>query len=181
MSFFCDGNETIFERVKESLLPFESWEKLPKESAAAFAAFCVFRDYGCERNIKKAVLSAESDEAKQSKKYRVWRLWSTQYQWFKRAADYDVYSDKLKQTERRKTIEQREEAYREVTGKMLQVVNKKLDLMDAAGLTQGNVTEWMTAVVKTERDIFGIAANEKEGVTGCKQLELRFDNDFESL
>jgi len=181
MQSIVNDNEKLFERVKESLLPFESWEKLPKESAAAFAAFRVFRDYGSERNIKKAVAAAENEVSKQTKKYRVWRLWSTQYQWFKRAADYDGYLDKLKQTERRKTIEQREEAYREVTGKMLRVVNKKLDLMDAGELTQGNVTEWMTAAVKTERDIFGIAANEKVSDTGCKQLELRFDKEFENL
>jgi hypothetical protein len=181
MSFFCDENEKLFDKVKKTLLSFESWEKLPDESAAAFAAFCVFRDYGCERNIKKAVAASESETSKQSKKYRVWRLWSMRFQWFKRAADYDVYVDRLKQAERRKTIEQREEAYREVTGKMLQVVNKKLDLMDANELTQTNVTEWMTAAVKTERDIFGIAANEKESGGGCKQLELRFDKDFEPL
>jgi hypothetical protein len=181
MSLSSDENEKLFDRVKEISLPFECWEKLPKESAAAFAAFCVFRDYGCDRNIKKAVVSVEGDAAKQSKKYRLWRLWSTQFHWFKRADGYDAYVDRLKQTERRKTIEQREEAYREVTGKMLRVVSKKLDLMDAAELSQGNVTEWMTAAVKTERDVFGIAANEKENGAGCKQLELCFDKDFETL
>jgi hypothetical protein len=107
-------------------------------------------------------------------------LCSTQFQWFKRAADYDVYPDKLKQAERRKTIEQREEAYREVTGKMLNVVNKKLDLMDANELTQCNVTEWMTAAIKTERDIFGIAEN-KEREAGAGQLQLNFNSEFEGL
>jgi hypothetical protein len=33
----------------------ESWERLPGESGLAYAAFCAFRDYGPERNIRKAV------------------------------------------------------------------------------------------------------------------------------
>jgi hypothetical protein len=177
---FVEDNDILFDKVKENLLPLECWEKLAKESAASFAAFCVFRDYGSDRNIKRAVETVENDNAKQVKKCRIWRNWSNQFQWFKRASAYDVYIDKLKQAERRKTIEQREEAYREVTGKMFQVVNKKLDLMDACELTQGNVTEWMTAAVKTERDVFGLT-NSKEHDTDCKQFELRFDNGFENL
>jgi hypothetical protein len=177
---FVDDSDKLFDKVKEDLLPFECWEKLAKESAVSFAAFCVFRDYGSDRNIKRAVETVESDNAKQLKKYRIWRNWSNQFQWFKRASDYDVYLDKLKQAERRKTIERREEAYREVTGKMLRVVNKKLDLMDAGELSQSNVTEWMTAAVKTERDVFGITEN-RERETGAGQLQLNFNNGFEGI
>jgi hypothetical protein len=166
--------------VRVNLLPFECWEKLPGESAASFAAFCAFRDYGPDRNIKRAVEKLETDETKRGKRYRVWRLWSTEFQWFKRAVDYDVYVDKLKQAERRKTIEAREEAYRQVTGKMLRVVEKKLDLMDARELAQGNVKEWMEAAVKTEREVFGLTArDDKQEIN--KQPELKFDNDFEGL
>jgi hypothetical protein len=180
MVSFCDEMEKLFDKVQDNLLSFECWEKLAKESASAFAAFCVFRDFGSERNIKRAVEASESDKAQQLKKYRIWRNWSTQYHWFKRASDYDVYLDKIKQAERRKTIEQREEAYREVTGKMLNVVNKKLDLMDAHELSQGNVKEWMEAAINTEREVFGIAEN-KDTEAGTWQLQLNFNNDFEGL
>jgi hypothetical protein len=180
MGSFCDEMEMLFDKAKEKLLPFECWEKLAEESAAAFAAFCVFRDFGGERNIKRAVEAIESDKSKRLKKHRIWRNWSAQFHWFKRASDYDVYLDKLKQAERRKTIEQREEAYREATGKMLRVVNRKLDLMDAGELSQNNVSEWLTAVVKTEREVFGIAENKDEDAGG-RQLQLNFNSDFEGL
>jgi hypothetical protein len=174
--------EKCYNNVKADLLPFESWERLAGESSAAYAAFCVFRDYGAERNIKRAAASVESDTVKQGKRYRMWRLWSTQFQWFKRAADYDVYLDKLKQTERRKTIEQREEAYREVTGKMLQVVNKKLDMMDAQELSQGNVKEWMTAAINTEREVFGLVTNNDGKETQERgEPQLKFGNEFEGM
>ena len=50
-------------------MPFNSWERLPKESPAAFAGFCAFRDLGFERNIKKAVESVEKDERVRLRKY----------------------------------------------------------------------------------------------------------------
>jgi len=64
------------------------------------------------------------------------------------AADYDRCTEKLKQAEFRKTIEAQGEAHRAVTGKMLEVVSKKLDLMDPADLTQGTVTEWVGTVIR---------------------------------
>jgi hypothetical protein len=171
--------EKVYSEVKKDMLPFDSWEKLEGESAAAYAAFCLFRDYGADRNIKRALATNEADEIKRGKRYRLWLAWSMKYQWFKRAADYDVYLDKLKQTERRKTIELREAAYREVTEKMLAVVNKKLDLMRPDELTQGNVKEWMTAAIDTERDVLGIASEKRK--TESPQLEINFSGDFENL
>lgn len=174
--------EKCYDEAKAAVLPFESWERLSGESAAAFAAFCMFRDYGATRNIKKAVEASEDDGVKRSKRYRMWRLWSNQFHWFKRAADYDVYLDKLKLTERRKTIEQREEAYREVTEKMLNVVNKKLDTMDATELTQGNVKEWMTAAINTERDVLCVViSKENNDKQESGQPVLNFGDDFEGM
>jgi hypothetical protein len=100
-------------------------------------------------------------------------------------ADYDQYLDRLKQTEKRKTIEAQEAVYREATGKMLKVVNKKLDLMEMepGELTQGAVVEWLTTAISTEREIAGITTapkGEREGASG-KQLEINFTPEFEGL
>ena len=54
---------TVPDCMRLSTLPYESWERLPGESGAAFAAFCAFRDLGLERNIRKAVDSVEKDKA----------------------------------------------------------------------------------------------------------------------
>ena len=120
-----DIDKTLDE-AKEAVLPFESWERLAGESGLAYVAFCAYRDLGFERNIRKAVETAEKDEAKQDKRYRVWRNWSTQFRWRERAADYDRYMENLKQTELRKTIEAQGEKHRTVTRKMLEVVTKNL-------------------------------------------------------
>ena len=171
--------EKAIEEAKAELLPFESLERLPGESGAAYTAFCAFRDFGTERNIRKAVESFEKDETKREKRYRVWRNWSTQFRWRERAADYDRYTEKLKQTELRKTIEAQGEKHREVTGKMLDVVKKKLDMMNPEELTQGNVTEWVSTAIRAEREAAGLVTS--SGKPEMKQGELSFTPDFQGL
>jgi len=172
--------DKVIEEAKAEILPFESWEQLPGESGGAFSAFCAFRDCGLERNIRKVVETSEKDKCKSEKRYRVWRNWSTQYRWRERAADYDRYMEKLKQGELRKTIEAQGEQHRAVTGKMLEVVKKKLDMMDASELTQGNVTEWVTTAIRAEREAAGFATG-KDGKSEVQQRELNFTSDFQGL
>jgi hypothetical protein len=186
--------------VLAATLPFESWGRLTGESSAAYAAFCAYRDYGPDRNIHRAVegklrkaeVSAEfSPEGKTpcadfdalvTRKYRMWRAWSTQFRWRERAADYDRYLDRLKQMEKRKTIEAQEAMHRVVTKKMLEMVEKKLDRMNPEELTQGSVKEWVETAIRTEREIAGLTVSkgERDG-QGGKQLEINFTPEFEGL
>jgi hypothetical protein len=178
-----DIEETI-EQTKAELLPYESWERLAGESGMAYAAFCAYRDYGPERNIRRAAerpLRAEgADGRKIEKRYRMWRGWAARFRWRERAAEYDRYLDRLKQTEKRKTIEEHEAVYRETAKKMVQMVNKKLDMMNPAELSQGTVAEWVETAVKTERDIFGLAGGKEKGETG-KPGNITFTPEFEGL
>jgi len=171
--------DKVIEEVKADMLPYESWERLPGESSAAFAAFCAYRDCGAERNIRKAVEGFEKDDVVRAKKYRVWRNWSTQFRWRERAVDFDRYLEKLKQEELRKTIEAQGEKHRAVTGKMLDVVSKKLDSMNPAELTQGNLTEWVNTAIRAEREAAGLIA--PNGKTEPKQGELNFVSEFNGL
>ncbi|MDR0496189.1 MAG: hypothetical protein LBH42_01090 [Treponema sp.] len=171
--------DKAIEEAKADMMPFESWERLPGETALAYAAFCIFRDMGAERSIRKAVEFAEKDKAACGKSYNGWRNWSTKFRWRERAADYDKHLDHLKQTDLRKTIETQGEVHRAVTGKMLAVVSKKLDLMDPAELTQGNVTEWVSTAIKAEREAAGLTTS--GGKSEPKQGELSFVSDFEGL
>jgi hypothetical protein len=134
---------------------------------------------GLERNIRKAVEGVEKDEAVRAKRYRVWRNWSTQFRWRERAADFDKYTEKLKQGELRKTIEAQGEMQRAVTGKMLEVVKKKLDAMNPQELSQGNLTEWVQTAIKAEREAAGLVT--PNGGNETKQGEFNFAPDFQGL
>ena len=173
------GIDKTIEEAKAAVLPYDSWEQLKGETPLAFAAFCTFRDCGAERTIRKAVESVEKDEALRASRYNVFRNWSNKYRWRERAADYDRHIESLKQTELRKTIEAQGEKHREVTGKMLDVVSKKLDSMKAEDLTQNNVTEWVQTAIKAEREMAGQANT--NGKPETKQGELNFVPEFEGL
>ena len=171
--------DKAIEEAMADLMPFEGWNQLKGESSKAFLAFCSFRDLGAERNIRMAVESSVEDESIRNKRYRVWRNWSTLFRWRERAAEFDRYMERLKQEEMRKTIEAQGEKHRKVTGKMLDVVSKKLDLMDPSELTQGNVSEWVQTAIKAERESAGlVTANERPE---HKQGELNFVSDFKDL
>jgi hypothetical protein len=174
-----DIDKTI-EEAKAAIMPFESWERLTGESGAAYAAFCAYRDYGPERNIRRALETAERDEGRRGRRYGMWRNWAAQFRWRERAADYDRYLERLKQTEKRKTIEAREETHRAVTGKMLEVVSKKLDLMDPADLSAGTVTEWVETAVKVDREGTGLMMP-NGGKAEPKQGEINFTPEFNGL
>jgi hypothetical protein len=209
----ADIDKTI-EEAKAAVLPFESWERLAGESGAAYAAFCAYRDYGPDRNIRKAAvryadglefdgISGGSTKQRQGskpsnsaqtveKRYGMWRGWAAQFRWRERAADYDRYLDRLKQTEMRKTIEEQGRAHRLVTGKMLEVVTKKLEMMNPADLAQGTVKEWVETAVRTDREIGQFADVHCPGVCGSRaagtgrnsapsQVEINFTPEFEGL
>jgi hypothetical protein len=52
------GMNKAIEEAKAAVLPFESWERLAGKSGSAYAAFCTYRDYGPERNIRRVVETA---------------------------------------------------------------------------------------------------------------------------
>jgi hypothetical protein len=79
----------------------------------------------------------------------------------------------------RKTIEAQGEQHRAVTGKMLDVVKKKLDLMNPEELSQGNLTEWVQTAIKAEREAAGLISS--NGKAETKQGELSFVSDFNGL
>ena len=181
-------NEKIIEETwpnsaSSEILPFESWGQLKGESCNAYAAFCIFRDFENGRSIKTVIDSVDKEKKGRSWSYGSWRKWAVQFRWHERAADYDKYKESIKQTEFRKTIEAQAEKHRQVTGKMFDVVNKKLDLLNPEELTQGTVTEWVQVAVKVDREaansVLGIVT--PNGKTESKQGEFNFLSDFQGL
>jgi hypothetical protein len=84
----------------------------------------------------------------------------------------------------RKTIEAQGEMHRQVTGKMLEAVKKKLEAMNPDDLSQGSVTEWVQTAIRADRE----ASNQRfdglvtsNGKAEPKQGELSFVSDFNGV
>ena len=175
--------DKILEEARAEIMPFNSWEFLPKESGEAFAAFCVYRDLGFSRTIKKAIDKVANDDA-YSNSYGTWRKWAVDFRWKERAVDFDRCNEQLKQTENRKTIEAQAEKQREVTGLMLDVVKNRVQTMKPEELPISGVTEWVQVVVKIEKDIANTVCgtNSPNGNNETAiQGEFNFVSDFKGL
>ena len=180
--------DKVLDEAKAGMMPFNSWELLPKESAEAFAAFVVYRDLGFGRSIKLAIEKVADNSnsvCAYSQSYSSWRKWAADYRWKERAADYDRYDEQMKQNEHRKTIEAQGEKHREVTGLMLDVAKKKLQTMQPDDLSAGGVVEFVETAVKIQNDNANLiqtsclTPNVKNETT--KQGEFNFVADFKGL
>jgi hypothetical protein len=66
------------------------------------------------------------------------------------------------------------------------VVEKKLDLMDPADLSQGTVTQWVETAIRAEREAVQFADAHCIGVSASRnstplQGEINFTPEFEGL
>ena len=70
----------------------ELWELQPEETARAFEAFCIYRDMGANRSLRKT-----SQEL--GKNCTTISEWSVKYDWVKRVAAWDAEQDRIARNE----------------------------------------------------------------------------------
>ena len=70
----------------------EPWERQPEETARAFEAFCVYRDLGANRSIRKTGQEL-------NKNCTTIGEWSSKYEWVKRVAAWDAEQDRIARAE----------------------------------------------------------------------------------
>jgi len=78
------------------------WDRLTGESSKAYAHFCLYRDMGQGRSLRKL-----ADDAKCISKVAQLRRWSSTWQWVERSQCYDdylQYQDRLRQEKERKDM-----------------------------------------------------------------------------
>lgn len=154
------------------------WERRADETNQSWNAFCMYRDYGADRGLLRAIAL----NGVPSTRYGVWCKWSAKFDWVTRCGSYDTYLDSLKRAEREKEYASRERMYQRITEKVLSIVEKRLDGFDPEELSQGNVMEWIKNSVDIERTIFGKTdGKDAESATTGAQLEINFVQEFEGL
>jgi hypothetical protein len=75
------------------------WERLPSDTDKSFEAFCVYRDMGVNRSLRKV---ADTVYGKASANLRYVEEWSAAHHWHERVKAYDshVASERAKRKER---------------------------------------------------------------------------------
>ena len=165
------SDELAAARSETALIALEgvdSWERLRGETNPAWNAFCAYRDYGADRSIKK-VLELQGIPAS---RYGIWGAWSGRFQWVKRAGDYDVYTDRLKRSER-------EKLYRDITEKVLSIVSKRLESFDPEELSQSSIMEWIKSSIDIEKEVYGKDGGGESSL--CRQLEINFTEELKGI
>lgn len=66
----------------------ELWERQQGETSKAYEAFCVYRDMGADRSLRKVVQQL-------NKNLTTIAEWSTKYEWVKRVAAWDAEQDRI--------------------------------------------------------------------------------------
>lgn len=160
--------------AKSTFIEEESWLRQPGETGAAFFAFCLYRDYGGDRSIRKVVEAAGLP----ARRISIFRAWSKKYQWQRRCTDYDNHLDAIRREEREKAFREREKKHLQVTGKMLDLVDKRLDKLDPEELSQSTITDWIKTSVNIERENY---QKDPDNPEKHKQLEISFFEGFDGV
>ncbi len=159
----------------ENYIEHECWLRQPGETGAAYAAFCQYRDYGGDRSIRKVMTAREIPDGRKG----IWHAWSKRYAWVIRCRSYDDHLDKIRLAENEKALREREAKHLEISRKMLDLVDKRLEKLDPGELSQNTILDWTKNCSQLERTI--LKGEDKEESGGVKQLEIAFFEDFKGV
>jgi len=168
-----------------------SWDRQEEESAAAYAAFCIYRDLGASRSVDSAAAASRQATGKPqaNKKNRapdVWFSWSSRFQWVARARAYDVYLEQrargLREAEHMKELEQYRDQARKgaatlwiARNKLMERLTRRLDNINPDQIDVEKLPSFMRAVAYVTE----VALNTQAEAIGVRQLETLLDDEGE--
>ena len=126
----------------------EYWDKMEKETAKSYSAFCVYRDMGLSRSLDKTRLALGKEKPGYN---RTLEEWSSKYEWVARATAYDAY---LLREQREKAEEERlkmSERHAKQAMAIQQKIVTRLQSLDANMLSPSDLIKWLDVSVKIER------------------------------
>jgi hypothetical protein len=158
----------------------ESWLRRDDETNAAYAAFCLYRDFGAERSILKVLDGAGLPSSRSG----VWARWSKRFEWVKRAGAYDEHLDAIALAVREEEFRNRVREHARLARRILDVVSERLDTFDPEELAPHLMVEWIEKAARLERDALaadlgGDPTRDDEADGG--QLQIAFVEDFDGL
>ena len=153
------------------------WDRQQGELNAAFHAFCLYRDFGPLRNIRKVIKLNDLDE----RYYASWHRWSKKFCWADRAGAYDDFCDAERQKQNKIEEMERREAYKKMLEKMTGIVDKRLDSIRPEDLTAVQTMDMLERTFELGTVISTADSDEKGKGSFTGQLEINFVDTFDGV
>jgi hypothetical protein len=122
----------------------EPWDRQPKEGARAYAAFCIYRDAGPQRSLRKT-------SAAVGKAQSLIERWSVVHEWGERVADYDADQDLAQREEIEIRRQEMAERHANLATTMLARAAAGLREMDPSKINPAQLARFVEVASKLER------------------------------
>ena len=126
----------------------EPWERQPNETAQAFTAFTIYRDYGVKRSHQKVAQELGKSRTLISR-------WSSQHSWVDRAQTFDTEQDRVWLTERRELLRKTAQRNAKIAAAAMARVAEKVMSLTTADLDVNSMARLMDAASKLEQLALG--------------------------
>ena len=126
----------------------ELWERQQGETARAYEAFCIYRDMGANRSLRKVVQQLD-------KNLTTIGDWSTKYDWVKRVAAWDAEQDRIARNEMQKDMAETRKKQREQARKMQEKGMALLESINVGDAKLSEIVSLLKAGMEQERIAIG--------------------------
>lgn len=122
----------------------ELWERQEGETPRAYEAFCVYRDMGPDRSLRKTVQAL-------NKNLTTIAEWSAKYEWVKRVAAWDAENDRIARIEQLSAIKKMRKQHAELAYSMLIKAAQALKRIPADEIKASDISRMIETGSKLER------------------------------
>lgn len=152
----------------------QPWERQPKESDVAFAAFTVYRDMGPDRSIPKVA-------QKCTKNVSLIKRWSSTHRWAVRIEAWTDEQDRLMREELIKGVTVMRKNHTDIAVSMLTKALDALGMIPAVDMTMQDIARAVDVAAKLERLSRGEATERTESQTELTGKMTVATDPFEGL
>ena len=146
------------------ILEPEPWERQLNETSRAWEAFAIYRDMGASRSIAKVARELGKNKV-------VLEKWSTEYDWVKRCAAWDVEKDRVARETQIKDIIEMRQRHASIAKKMLDTADHALDNIKPDEVSTNEIARLVEIASKLERIARGDAGEVIEERDGGEAID----------
>ena len=159
-----------------------TFDRMPGESARAFAAFECYRDMlPVERSIDRAYrvyMEAQGRTVSAGYRAKHWSLWSSRWFWVARVALWDNYSAQRRKEKRLRDLDKARDDIASLSRGALQRIARRLnDLEDVSQIPVNQIPTWLRYA--SDALLKALGAEERIEISGPAGGPVEFEHDQE--